>query len=128
MALDLQPQAIEVPHYSDGDGDDGQDVSSGGDAWLIKLKPTMPSATILSCPEARREYTETRLPMIPSPPTSSDNGPCKGNSTYSRDVGGVWRENWRKSPHSLAFLVRSPLELLDVNSELFRSRRMRLTE
>lgn len=73
MALDLQPQAIEVPHYSDGQGDDGQDVSSGA-AWLMKLKPTMPSATILS-PEASREYTETRLPMIPSPPTSSDNGP-----------------------------------------------------
>lgn len=73
MALDLQPQAKEVPHYSDGDGDQGQDVPSGA-AWLMKLKPTMPSATILS-PEANREYTETRLPMIPSPPTSSDNGP-----------------------------------------------------
>jgi hypothetical protein len=46
-----------------------------------KLKPTIPSAMTLSLPSDGPVNRETRRPMMPSLPTSSDNGSSSDSST-----------------------------------------------
>jgi hypothetical protein len=57
-----------------------EDIHSAAAAGLKKLKPTIPSASMLSLPTLDPEKRETRLPMMPSLPTCRDRGLSRDSS------------------------------------------------